>query len=57
MAPILQHISIKQRLQIFYVSGKSQSRAFRVLFDSGAQLSYVSPEVKVFLNLEIKVKQ
>ena len=57
MAPILQHICIKQRLQIFYVSDKSQSRAFRVLFDSGAQLSYVSPEVKVFLNLEIKVKQ
>ena len=57
MAPLLQHICIKQRLQIFYVSDKSESRAFCVLFDSGAQLSYVNPEVKVLLNLEIKIKQ
>ena len=35
----------------------SESRAFRLLFDSGAQLSYVSPKVKAFLNPEIKAKK
>ena len=40
-----------------YLSGKSESRAFRLLFDSGAQLSYVSPKVKAFLNPEIKAKK
>ena len=39
-----------------YVSDKSESRAFRLLFDSGAQLSYVSPQLKTFLNPEIKAK-
>ena len=36
-----------------YVSNKSKSRVFRLLFDSGAQLSYVSPKVKALLNPEI----
>ena len=40
-----------------YLSGKSESRAFRLLFDSRAQLSYVSPKVKAFLNPEIKAKK
>ena len=40
-----------------YLSDKSESRAFRLLFDSGAQLSYVSPKVKAFLNPEIKAKK
>ena len=40
-----------------YVSGKSESRAFCLLFDSGAQLSYVSPKVRAFLNPEIKAKK
>ena len=35
-----------------YLSDKSESRAFRLLFDSGAQLSYVTPKVKAFLNPE-----
>ena len=39
-----------------YVSSKSESRAFRLLFDSGAQLSYVNPNVRAFLNPEIKTK-
>ena len=30
---------------------------FRLLFDSGAQLSYVSPKLKAFLNPEIKAKK
>ena len=40
-----------------YVSNKSESRAFRLLFDSCTQLSYVSPTVKAFLNPEIKAKK
>ena len=40
-----------------YVPDKSESRAFRLLFDSGAQLSYVSPKVKALLIPEIKVKK
>ena len=40
-----------------YLSKKSESRTFRLLFDSGAQLSYVSPKVKAFLNPEIKAKK
>ena len=40
-----------------YVSDKSESRTFRLLFDSGAQLSYVSPKAKAFLNPEIKAKK
>ena len=40
-----------------YVSNKSESRPFRLLFDSGAQLSHVSPKVKAFLNPEIKTKK
>ena len=40
-----------------YLSDKSESRAFRLLFDSSAQLSYVSPKVKAFLNPEIKAKK
>ena len=40
-----------------YLSDKSESRDFRLLFDSGAQLSYVSPKVKAFLNPEIKAKK
>ena len=40
-----------------YLSDKSEIRAFRLLFDSGAQLSYVSPKVKAFLNPEIKAKK
>ena len=40
-----------------YVSDKSESRAFRLLFDSGAQLIYVSPKVKALLNPEIKTKK
>ena len=40
-----------------FVSDKSESRAFRWLFDSGAQLSYVSPKVKAFLNPKIKAKK
>ena len=40
-----------------YLSNKSESRPFCLLFDSGAQLSYVSPKVKVFLNPEIKAKK
>ena len=40
-----------------YVSNKSESRAFRLVFDSGTQLSYVSPKVKAFLNPEIKAKK
>ena len=40
-----------------YVSDKSQSRAFRLLFDSGAQLIYVSPKAKALLNPEIKTKK
>ena len=40
-----------------YVSDKSKSRAFRLLFDSGAQLTYVSPIVKTLLNPEIKAKK
>ena len=40
-----------------YVSNKSESRTFRLLFDSGAHLSYVSPNVKPFLNPEIKTKK
>ena len=39
------------------LSDKSESRNFRLLFDIGAQLHYVSPKVKVFLNLEIKAKK
>ena len=40
-----------------YLSHKSESRAFRLLFDSDAHLSYVSPKVKVFLNPEIRAKK
>ena len=40
-----------------YVSNKSEQRAFRLLFDSGALLSYVSPKLKAFLNPEIKTKK
>ena len=40
-----------------YLSDKSESRDFRLLFDSGAKLSYVSPKVKAFLNPEIKAKK
>ena len=40
-----------------YVSDKSENRAFRLLFDSGTQLSYVSPKVKAFLNPGIKTKK
>ena len=40
-----------------YLSDKSESRAFPLLFDSGAQLGYVSPKVKAFLNPEIKAKK
>ena len=40
-----------------YVSGKSESRTFCLLFDSRAQLSYVSPKVRAFLNPEIKAKK
>ena len=40
-----------------YVSDKSESRAFRLLFDSGAQLSYVSLKVEALLNAEIKAKK
>ena len=40
-----------------YVSDKSESRAFCLLFDSGDQLSYVSPKVRAFLNPEIKAKK
>ena len=40
-----------------FVSDKSESRAFRLLFDSGAQLIYVSPKVKALLNPEIKTKK
>ena len=40
-----------------YLSDKSESRAFRLLFDSRARLSYVSPKVKAFLNPEIKAKK
>ena len=40
-----------------YVSDKSESRPFRLLFDSGAQLSYLSPKVKALLNPEITAKK
>ena len=40
-----------------YLSHKPESRAFHLSFDSDAQLSYVSPKVKVFLNLEIRAKK
>ena len=40
-----------------YVSDKSENMAFRLLFDSGTQLSYVSPKVKAFLNPGIKAKK
>ena len=40
-----------------YVSDKSESWVFRLLFDSGAQLSYVSPKLKALLNPEIKAKK
>ena len=40
-----------------YVWDKSESRAFRLLFDSGAQLIHVSPKVKAFLGPEIKAKK
>ena len=40
-----------------YVSHKSESRAFCLLFDSGAQLSYVSLKVEALLNPEIKAKK
>ena len=40
-----------------YVSDKSENIAFRLLFDSGTQLSYVSPKVKAFLNPGIKAKK
>ena len=39
-----------------YVSDKSVSRAFRLLFDSGAQLSNVTTKVKSLLIPEIKAK-
>ena len=47
--------SFKHRLQM--VMFQTICRAFRLLFDSAAQLSYVSPKVKAFLNLEIKGKR
>ena len=40
-----------------YVSDESESRAFRLLFYNGAQLSYVSSKVKGFLNLKLKPKK
>ena len=40
-----------------YVSDKSVSRAFRLLFDSGAQLSNVTTKVKSLLIPEIKAKK
>ena len=40
-----------------YVSNKSESSTFGLLFDSGAQLSYVSPKLRTFLNPEIKAKK
>ena len=37
-----------------YHSDKFEIGAFCLLFDSGAQLSYVSAKVKAFLNPDIK---
>ena len=37
-----------------YLSDKFEIRASCLLFDSGAQRSYVSPKVKAFLNPDIK---
>ena len=41
----LCHLLLQTAVANVYVSDKSESRAFRLLFDSGAQLSYVSPKV------------
>ena len=40
-----------------YVSDKSESWVFLLLFDGGARLSYVSPKLKALLNPEIKAKK
>ena len=39
------HLLLQTAVANIYVSDKSESRAFRLLFDSGAQLSYMSPKV------------
>ena len=51
------NVLLQTAVAIVYLSDKSESRAFSLLFDSGAQLSYVSPKVKAFLNPEIKAKK
>ena len=47
----------KQRLQMFMFQTNLKIELFFFLFDSGAQLSYVSPKVKAFLNPEIEVRK
>ena len=56
MAPLVI-CCFKQRLQMFILQTNLKVGLFRLLFDSGAQLSYVSPKLKAFLNPEIKAKK
>ena len=56
MTPLVMCCS-KTAVANVYVSDKSESRPFRLLFDSGAQFSCVSPKVKAPLNPEIKAKK
>ena len=56
MAPLVI-CCFKQRLQMFIFQANLKVGLFRLLFDSGAQLSYVSPKLKAFLNPEIKAKR
>ena len=51
------HVLLQTAVANVYVSEKSESRVFCLLFDSGAQLSYVSPKWKAILNPEIKAKK
>ena len=57
MAPLVMCCFKRLTVANVNLSDQSESRAFRLLFDSGAQLSYASPKVKVFLNPEIKAKK